>query len=568
MSIRKFSSVIGLGFLLISLRLYQLQIIQGNKFYQLSKANSIRIIALKGARGKILDRKGEVIVDNQFSYELMAYPQAIENVDDFLKKLASVLGISFSSLKKTYQAQAIQSSLPITLVKDLDKEKAIILEELKSEFPQIVIQSVPKRFYPYGRLASHIIGYIGLIDRWRLDKWKDYGYSIQDTVGYGGIEERYDYYLKPDNGGIQLEIDSYGRLRRILGFKKPINGKDITLTIDLRVQKIVEEVLKDYSGAVVIIQPHTGEIIALASSPNFSPFEISNPSVLKDLLSDPTSPLVNRAISGLYPPGSVFKVVVADSALENKRIDEKTTFFCDGSLKIGNRQFGCWEKHGNQNLFWAIVHSCDIFFYKVGLSLGADKINEYALKFGLGKLTHIDLPEEKAGFVPHPLLRKLEKRQAWFDGDTANFAIGQGELLTTPLQIVRMISVFANGGKLVRPYIVKAIAGKDISLKQRKILSLGIPEKFLKIINRAMEAVVKDPEGTAHLLYIPDLSIAGKTGTAQVSKKQPHAWFAGFFPVENPSYSICVILEHAGSSTNACLVTKKIIERMKEEGIL
>jgi len=365
-----------------------------------------------------------------------------------------------------------------------------------------------------------------------------------------------------------LEIDSYGRLRRILGFKKPINGKDITLTIDLRVQKIVEEVLKDYSGAVVIIQPHTGEIIALASSPNFSPFEISNPSVLKDLLSDPTSPLVNRAISGLYSPGSVFKVVVADSALENKRIDEKTTFFCDGSLKIGNRQFGCWEKHGNQNLFWAIVHSCDIFFYKVGLSLGADKINEYALKFGLGKLTHIDLPEEKAGFVPHTLLRKLEKRQAWFDGDTANFAIGQGELLTTPLQIVRMISVFANGGKLVRPYIVKAIAGKDISLKQRKILSLGIPEKFLKIINRAMEAVVKDPEGTAHLLYIPDLSIAGKTGTAQVSKKQPHAWFAGFFPVENPSYSICVILEHAGSSTNACLVTKKIIERMKEEGIL
>jgi penicillin-binding protein 2 len=569
MSVRRFSIIVGLAFFVLALRLFHLQIIKGKKFFQLSQANSIRIQRLQGSRGRILDRNGNVLADNTFSYELVVYPQAIEDPEIFLKKVSSILDIPITELRSRFYGQLKGSSLPISLVKDLDKQKAIILEELKVELPAIAIQTVPKRYYPYGRLASHILGYLSLIDYWRLSMWQDYGYSFQDSVGFGGVEERYDYYLKPQDGGIQLEVDNRGRIRRILGFKLPRKGKDIYLTIDLRIQKIVEEVLGDYKGAVVIMEPFSGEIIAMASRPDFSPQDCSyDLSVLRNTLSEIEAPLVNRAIGGLYPPGSIFKPVVAVAGLENKRIDKKTTFFCEGSLKIGNRQFGCWEKHGAQNLFWAIVHSCDIFFYKLGLSLGADKLNEYALKFGLGKLTFIDLPEEKAGFVPHPRLRKLEKRQPWFEGDTANFSIGQGELLTTPLQIVRMISVFANKGKLVRPYIVRAIDKKDIAIKQRNIISLPIEEDILNTVKQAMEAVVSHPEGTAHILNIPGLSIAGKTGTAQVSKKQPHAWFAGFFPKENPRYSICVLLEHAGSSTNACLVAKRIIERMKEDSLL
>jgi len=569
MSVRKFLIIVGIAFWVLVLRLFHLQLIEGKKLFQLSQANSIRIQKLKGARGRIFDRNGTVLVDNTFSYDLVVYPQQIDNPDDFLKKLSSVLGIPFGDLRLRFQKEIGSSALPKALVKALDKDKAIILEELKFKLPSVAIQTNPKRYYPYGRLASHLLGYLSSIDYWRLNMWQDYGYSSQDTVGFGGIEERYDYYLKPQDGGIQLEVDNRGRIRRILGFKLPSPGKDIYLTIDARIQKIAEEALGDYTGAVVIMEPFTGEIMAMASSPNFSPFDCSyNPSILKNMLSETEAPLINRAISGVYPPGSVFKPVVAVAGLENKRIDKKTTFFCEGSLKIGNRQFGCWEKHGAQNLFWAIVHSCDVFFYKVGLSLGADKLSEYALKFGLGKATYVDLPEEKIGFVPHPLLRKKEKRQSWFEGDTANFSIGQGELLSTPLQIVRMISVFANKGKLVRPYVVKSIGNKDISSKQRKIISLPIEESILNTINQAMEAVVSSPEGTAHILNIDGLSIAGKTGTAQVSKKQPHAWFAGFFPVENPRYSICVLLEHAGSSTNACLVAKKIIERIKEESLL
>jgi len=569
MSVKRFSFLIGLAFFVLALRLFQLQIIQGKKFFQLSQANSIRIQRIQGSRGKILDRYGNILVDNTFSYDLLVYPQAIENPESFLKTISSILEIPLTELKSRFYSQTGGSSLPITLVKDLDKQRAIILEELKMKFPAIAIQTVPKRFYPYGRLASHILGYLASIDYWRLNIWQDYGYSFQDIVGFGGVEERYDYYLKPEDGGIQLEVDNRGRIIRILGFKPSRSGKDIYLTIDLRIQKIVEEALSEYAGAVVIMEPFSGEIIAMASSPDFSPYDCSyNQSILKKIISQKQAPLVNRAISGLYPPGSIFKPVVAVAGLENKRIDKKTTFFCEGSLKIGNRQFGCWDKHGAQNLFWAIVHSCDVFFYKVGLSLGVDKISEYALKFGLGKATYVDLPEEKTGFVPHPLLRKKEKRQNWFEGDTANFSIGQGELLTTPLQIVRMISVFANKGKLVRPYVVKSIDNKDISLRQRRIISLPIEESILNTINQAMEAVVSNPEGTAHILNISGLSIAGKTGTAQVAKAQPHAWFAGFFPKDNPRYSICVLLEHGGSSANACLVAKKIIERIKEESLL
>ncbi|MCM8783123.1 MAG: penicillin-binding protein 2 [Candidatus Omnitrophica bacterium] len=566
---RRISLIIASAFLLVSARLFYLQIILGEKFSRLSETNSIRVLRIQAARGRILDRNFSIIADNQFSYDLLVYPQRIDSPDHFLEKLSKILDIPFLELKKNFEKQKIYPALPLTLIRDIDKRKAIILEELKFGLPGISIQKIPKRHYPYGRLASHILGYLSSIDWWRLNKWQSYGYSSQDIVGYGGVEERYDYYLKGQDGGVQLEVDNRGRPRRILGFKSARKGRDICLTIDLKIQKIVEECLKGYEGAVIIMDPHSGEIMAMASAPDFSPAEFScNPSVLKKALLDPRAVLVNRAISGLYPPGSVFKPVVATAGLQTKHIDTKTSFFCDGSIKIGDREFSCWDKHGYENIKEAITHSCNIFFYRLGLSLGVEKINEFALKFGLGRSTQIDLPEEKPGFVPQPFLRRLTRRLNWFEGDTANFSIGQGELLVTPLQIVRMISVFANKGKLVRPYIVKSIDGKDVSLQQRMITWLNIEEKILKILDQSMRAVVEESEGTAHIMYIPSISVAGKTGTAQVAHRQPHAWFAGYFPIENPRYSICVVLDNAGSSTQACLVAKNIIKRMNEESLL
>ncbi|MCM8799357.1 MAG: penicillin-binding protein 2 [Candidatus Omnitrophica bacterium] len=553
--------------LIVSVRLFNLQILEGHKFRYLSRANCIRIVPFVGPRGRILDRDKRILVDNLPTYEVAVFPQDISKIDGFLSQVSSILDIPSDKLKGNFN-KISNSSLPLVLLNNLDKKTAIVIEELKFKFPQLIINMVPKRYYPYGNLASHLIGYLSLIDYWRLTKWQDYGYSIKDTVGYGGVEERYDYYLKSQSGGLQVEVDNRNRIVRILGYRTPKAGKDIQLTIDLKLQKIVEEALEGYQGAVVILDPHTGEVLAMASSPSFSPADFLEEKNLNFYFSASSSPLINRAISGLYPAGSIFKLILSYIGLEKANIGKNKTFFCEGVMKLGNEEFLCWDKHGSQNIFEAIVHSCNIFFYRLGLILGADLIHNYALKFGLGKPTGIDLPEEKAGFVPSPLLKRVKKFESWFAGDTANFSIGQGDLLVTPLGICRMISIFANGGKLIRPYIVKAIDGKDISKYQRKIIPLNLETIHMELINNAMRKVVEDPEGTAHFLYMPKIPIAGKTGTAQVAKKLSHAWFSGYFPADNPRYSICVILEHAGPSLYACKVTRYIIERMLEEGLL
>jgi len=558
---------VNIGLLLIIFRLFYLQVIKGEELFRLSKTNAIRIFPIKASRGRIFDRNGEILVDNRLTYELAVFPQSIDDSDEVLKKISLILNIPFKDLKSSFLKNK-RGILAVSLVKNLDKEKAIIIEELKDELKGVVIQNLPQRFYPYKKLASHILGYLSSIDWWRLSKWQDYGYTMDDTVGYCGIEERYDYYLKGKDGGMQWEVDNCLRLRNFLGVKLAQPGKDIKLTIDLRIQKIVEEVLKDWQGAVVMLQPYSGEVVALASYPDFSPEDFLNRSAsLEKVFFDPSSPLINRAIN-VYPVGSVFKLVVAVAGLENKVIDLNTHVYCEGSLKIGKREFGCWNKHGSENIIAALRDSCDVFFYRLGLLLGPYKLADYALKFGLGKSTQIDLPEEKEGYVPHPLKRKTKKMRDWFDGDTANFAVGQGELLVSPLQAARLVSVFANGGRLIRPYLVQAIDGKDISAKQIKSESLAIKTEILEIVKKGMEEAVRSSQGTAHILYMPQLSVAGKTGTAQVAGKQSHAWFAGFFPVDKPRYSICVFLEHAGSSINACQVARIIIERMQKEGLL
>jgi penicillin-binding protein 2 len=291
-------------------------------------------------------------------------------------------------------------------------------------------------------------------------------------------------------------------------------------------------------------------------------------SSIDSLFNHPDSALLNRAIAGVYPPGSVFKLVVAAAALETNKINLGTTFFCPGSTNIGKRQFNCWDTHREQDLIGAITRSCDVFFYRTGLLLGPQVIHDYAIKFGFHKPTSVDLPYEAIGFVPDPLWKRLYRFQNWFDGDTANFAIGQGDLLVTPLQILRMMAVFANRGFLVNPYIVKAIDGRDISLYQKRISRLNLKEKTLDYIRQGLRRVVSEPDGTANVLSSLEVPVAGKTGTSQVSYGQPHGWFVGFFPFKNPKFVLCVFLEHGGSGYNACVLTKQIIEMMVTEGLI
>ncbi|MBU3958660.1 MAG: penicillin-binding protein 2 [Candidatus Omnitrophica bacterium] len=557
-------------FLFLAFGLFNLQVIQGNRYRELSNKNCIRLLPQPGTRGRILDRQGNIIVDNYLSYDVMILPQEEKGLEKSLTKISGVLGRSPQDLKEAFNSGFTVPFLPVTVAKNIDLKKVFALEELKPGLANIIIQPHPQRVYPYKRLACHVLGYLNEIDHWRLRKLADYGYKAKDIVGFGGVEEKYDYYLRQEEGGSSVEVDHRGRIVRLLGFRPPQSGKDIQLTLDLKIQKIAEDKLRDKKGSVILMEPYTGEILALANNPNFAPsiFMEKSEASITNLFNNPHAPLINRAISGLYPAGSVFKLILATAALETGKINPETTFSCPGTMHIGRQEFSCWDRHNQQNLYNAITHSCNIFFYRTGLLLGAQLIHNYALKFGLSKPTGVELPYEAGGFVPSPLLKRIYKFQNWFDGDTANLSIGQGELLVTPLQISRMMAVFANKGILITPYIVKAIEGQRIT-SQRKITRVPIKESTIDYIRGALKNVIADPNGTGNVLSNLSVSVAGKTGTAQVAPGQKsHGWFAGFFPFENPKFVICVLLEHGGSGFASCVLAREIIEAMIKEGVL
>jgi len=548
--------------------LFHLQIISGRKLRELSDKNCIRLVPQPGARGKILDRNSKVIVDNQLRYELMVSAQGEQGLRKMLESIAETLGVTPETLESRYRSRYQARFIPVTISEDLDLKEAIALEEMKIDFPGIIIQARPVRYYPYAELASHLMGYLNEIDHWRLDKLADYGYKAGDIVGYTGLEEKYDYYLREKEGVLSTEVDSRGRFIRVLGLKPAQKGEDIKLTIDLEIQQILEEALEKRNGCAVVMDPADGKIFGSASSPSYDPgvFGGKSGSNFSGLFKDPDFPMINRVISSAYPAASVFKLSVATGALETKKITPWTSFECSGGLQVGKRRFKCWDTHQKQNLFGGIAKSCDVYFYRTGLLLGGTAIANYAAKLGLSKISGIDLPYEVSGFLPSPEWKRRSRSQSWYDGDTANFSIGQGEVLVTPIQITRMAAVFANGGFLVKPYIVKAIGNKDISSYQKRRQRLGLKKDTLQAVRKGMKMAAS--EGTAKLLANLTVPVAGKTGTAQVSGKKSHAWFAGFFPYAKPKYVICIFLEHGVSGNYATVTAKKVIEEMLNEGLI
>jgi len=557
-------------FLFLFFDILYLGIINGRRFRELSNKNCVRLFPQEGSRGRIIDTQGRTIIDNELCYDLSLVSENAGQADRILKDVSGILGRNFNELKDVFRNNFIYSSALITIAKDIDVKSAIAIEELKPNLDGIIILPRPRRRYSHERLASHVIGYINEIDRWRLTKLADYGYKTKDIVGFGGVEEKYDYYLRQEEGGLSIEVDSRGKFVRALGFRPPKSGKDLQLTLDLKMQEIAEDGLAEKKGAVVIMDPYNGQILAMASSPNFSPAAFVNKdnTYLRDLFSDASSPLVNRAISSGYPAGSIFKLVVATAGLETGKIDLSTTFYCPGSMHVGKQKFSCWDTHHEENLIGAIAHSCNVFFYRTGLLLGPQTIHDWAVKFGFSKATSVNLPYEIDGVVPNPLWRRIYRLRNWFDGDTVNFSIGQGELLITPLQAVRMIAVFANGGFLVTPNIVKAVDGRDVSSYYQRTSPLRIKSSTLDSIRRGLRNAVEDVSGTASVLSTLSVSVAGKTGTAQAPPGLPHGWFVGYFPYKNPKFVICVFLERGGAGYYATLVAKQIIERLIREGLI
>ncbi len=555
--------------LIITVHLIYLQGIRGKYYYSLSKNNRIRVMPIKGTRGRIFDRNGTVIADNRRVFNVILLPQEINDKEELFNFLSEALHKDKADLLRVYKRRIFAPFAPVILAEDIDWKMAVVLEENRFRFPSLLVQEGAKRVYPFKRISSHVLGYVGKINPSRMKRVRRYGYTPQGLIGYTGVEEYYDEQLRGEEGGRQIEVNSRGHQVRLLGLKEPIGGKDITLTIDQKMQGIAYELLLGRKGAIVVMDQESGELLVLASSPSFDPnaFVQGGSRKINSLFTNPSSPLLNRAVTGAYPPGSVFKIPVAICALDSQKINKKTTYFCKGFYEVGKWKFGCEHIHHSQTLSQAIAHSCNVYFYSLGALLGNELINRYAKILGLGALTGVDLPFESRGHIPSRSNRAKMQRRRWFLGDTLNLSIGQGDTLTTPLQLAAMMAFIANDGKQVIPHVIKRIGKKEIdhSFSGREVT---IDKRIFSFVKKGMRDVVKEVSGTAHVLDISGIKVSGKTGTAQVHGKESHSWFAGYGVNANSKLSFSVFLENGGSSHEACLLLRKFLRNLLREKMI
>lgn len=508
-------------------------------------------MSIKAPRGVMYDRRGKVMVDNTLAFGVFIVPQEVSDLDEEIRRLAKILGVSESLLKRNYNRNYQAPFAPCEVMRSVSKREAILIEESSLDMPGVLVKEFPLRRHAAKEAFAHVAGYVAEINKFELETLKSYGYNVKDMIGKDGVEKIADATLRGKNGGMQVQVDNRGRQVKVISFKKAEKGKDITLTIDAGLQDFVWNAMKGKKGAAVFMDSSSGEILAMVSSPSYD----ATGSVA-DLLDDGDFPLLNRAIMGQYPPGSLFKVVVALAGLETGKITPATTFVCNGRLNVGNGRFHCWNRdgHGPMDLKKAIAQSCNIFFYNTGLLLGVDEISDYAKRLGFGKKTGIDIFGEIEGFVPTRQWKKIERGEEWYAGDTANFSIGQGYLLVTPLQVARMMACVANNGDLVEPHVLK----KDSKTKR----AIKIRQENLRIVREALLGVVEGERGTGFRAWSSAVSIAGKTGTSQPGgSRKTHAWFSGFAPAKEPEISFVVFLEHGGSGGDvAAVIARKAVE--------
>jgi penicillin-binding protein 2 len=552
------AALVSAGMGLLLLRLLWMQVWQGAEYRRLAESNSVRSIPARAPRGLILDRHLKVLVDNQPSLAVGLTPAEIlrhpEDTEGVMNRLSQELGMDEQEIRKKFDQQRQRPFAPARLTQDLDKRTLARLEESREQLPGLVIMQDSKRDYP-AALASHILGYVGEITEKQLERLEDSGYRPGDLIGQTGLESLYDGVLKGEDGGRQVRINARGRELKVLGETPSHAGNNLVLTLDARLQAAAEEALGQNAGALVAIDPRNGEILAMASKPDFDLSLFSGrvrPAAWNRLISDERTPMSNRALQGLYPPGSVFKIITAAAGLETGAITPQWKAECFGLYWIATWPYRCWKEvgHGQIALEQAIVESCDIFFYQVGLRTKVEALHNYARLFGLGEKTGIDLPGEKAGLVPDADWKEQTQHMPWFPGNTVMMSIGQGYLLATPLQLACAIAAIANGGALVRPHIVQKITDPEGMVIQEFPPSprkeLGLKDETLRLLQRGMEGAVEDRKGTAWRARVEGVNVAGKTGTAQNPHGEDHAAFVCFAPVENPQIAIAVLVENGG----------------------
>lgn len=551
------------GFIILVITLFNYQVLKGNYYLKRAKDNYVRIIPLRSVRGAIFDRNNFPVAYDKASFNIAVIPYHIRKKQESLfEEIAGYLNYDIKQINKTYKKKFLGIFSPVDIIPDIDKPTVLKLKEVFED--DILIHPQPERYYPYPYEYAHLLGYVKEANAF-YEKLKQYGYNPMERVGFSGIEQYYDDYLRGEDGGDLIEVNSSGKTVGFLGEHKQEKGKDICLTIDHQIQVAAYEALQGKKGTIILMDCQQGEILAMASFPSYDANCFIKGSSVGNILSDENRPLLNRAIQATYPLGSTFKPILGFAALTEKKIKPSTTINCNGAMNMGGARFLCWNTHGQQDLYDALNHSCNVYFYNIGLICGVEIITKWAKKLGLGATTNIDLPYEKPGLVPTPAWKAVTLKKNWYGGDTVNLSIGQGFLQANPLQILLAINVFATDGYLVKPYILKSIDGVDYNVPVKICVTDDIEN--LHVIKTGLIGVVEKTDGTASSLKNLDLKIAGKTGTAQTNG-EAHGWFVGFFPYNAPKYSICVLLENCGTSHKAVDIVYSFLENLKEKGLL
>ncbi|NWF35440.1 penicillin-binding protein 2 [Mariprofundus sp. KV] len=569
----------------LSLHLLQLQWLQHEALALQADENRLNIVPVLPVRGEIIDANGTGIAMNKIAYRVLLIPERVDALDELLASLSETL--EWSPEKLTHIRKRIKSSRPdrpVLLDDKLQWQQVSPIAARLHHFSGIDVEAGSYRYYPYGSLTAHLIGYLSLARQSDLDA----GYLSTEFIGRAGVEKSFESYLHGTPGSQQEEVDARGRRIAVIKRSPSVMGNQLQLALDIDVQKTASEALGDRTGAVVVMNVETGEIISMLSQPGYDTnrFITGLESVQWDAwLNNPDKPLLNRATQAAYPPASTFKMLTGLAGLEQRANLATGTTQCPGYLELADRNLRCWKRtgHGKVDMHSALVHSCDVYFYKLGDQVGMAAISDTAQKWGLGEKTGIDLPPESRGIIPahRPYMMaemssRSSKRRHWFRGETMITSIGQGQLTTTPLQIARLAATIANGGKVLKPQL---LADSPAEIQHQ----IDVKPEHLNTIRKAMRSVVSSPGGTAfRALASAPWKVAGKTGTAQVVKMaqdnqkrtklsqeqiikrhQDHAWFMGYAPYDNPKVAIAVFVEHGGhGGSDAAPVAAAIIQTL------
>lgn len=555
-------------FCLLILRLWYLQILNAEEYRALSENNRLRFLPVPASRGALMDRNSVVMVRNRPSFNLTLIPQEVKNVEAMLDRLSSLLGLDRAELGERWQkAKGRARYYPIVIATNISREQVEVVEENRLRLSGVEISMKPVREYNFKQSAAHLLGYIGEVSEKELDSEAYIDYNPGDYIGKNGIEKAWESELHGEDGGRQLEVDSRGRVLRVLSESYPTVGNSLVLTIDQRLQQAAERAFGNKAGAAVVMDVTNGEILAFVSSPTFDPalFAGKIPTdIWEQYLKDKRHPLQNKALSGQYPPGSTFKMITALAGLEAGVVNENTTVYCNGTYEMGSGKFRCWSRsgHGTVNLRRSLKESCDVYYYQLGERLGIDRLADMCRRFGLGEALGIGLPGEKKGLIPTTAWKLKRFGKRWVPGDTPPAAIGQGYVLMTPIQMVSMVATIANEGTVYRPHLVKQVVNADGKVLKEftpeVIGQVGASASNFRKVKQGLFAVVNDAGGTGAAARLGDVKVAGKTGTSQVVKLgedrkrhlayeyQDHALFTAFAPYDKPEVAVAVVVEHGG----------------------